>query len=291
MQCSSPRGGHVTKQGQSESLPRTGIEKPWENVLFFLWVARVWFGGSPHPRESLFQDGGHREAKENPSSKPEGSGLGLSSVEPPSTFTHLLRLIWVGFQPLSLDRIMIQANPQPGLLSPSPITCLGACLWDSRRGIEGPQARLKREDLQLLSFLNALPLLGPPQVTTGFSDLHPHTSIQWPEHWAASSCCWRLGLPFVLLHGSNFISPPCILSWEAEWDHMFAFPLHDLTGLLVNHVKGLFWSADLLELTEHKRRLFQDRGYKHKSDSHVLRLCMRSAQLFSAWQQICPPQK
>lgn len=226
MQCSSPRGGHVTKQGQSESLPRTGLEKPWENVLFFLWVARVWFGGSPHPRESLSQDGGHTEAKENPSSKPEGSSLGLSSVEPLSTFTHLLRLIWVGFQPLSLDRIMIQANPQPGLLSPSPITCLGACLWDSRQGIEGPQARHKRQDLQLLSFLNAL---GPPQVTTGFSDFRPHTSIQWPERWAASPAADAWGSP--LFSSTCLILFPLHVSCLGKQNGTTCLPFHYMISL------------------------------------------------------------
>ena len=47
---------------------------------------------------------------------------------------------------------------------------------------------------------------------------------------------------------------------------LVCLPLQHPSGLLMNCVNSLFWSTGLFEPADHKRRLFQAKGYKHKDD-------------------------
>lgn len=67
-----------------------------------------------------------------------------STPHPLSTCSHLLLLIGVVFQPLSLDRVMLQAKPQPRPTAIFSRHASRAVSETASQATEGPRARPER---------------------------------------------------------------------------------------------------------------------------------------------------
>lgn len=152
---------------------------------------------------------------------------------------------------------MIHApNQIPGLLLHFPTTYLGACLWDSILGHRGPAGQTQKAGIPSLKFHQCFVALipSPSYHLVFWFSFSQHNSIecQDPEMFHLTTEAW--GSPLFSSTYLFYFFPVHLALWS-RWDHTFAFPLQDFTGLLVNCMKGLFWSIDLLEPTEHKRRL------------------------------------